>query len=92
MRTALVASAVLIVTVLLLAGTSAAASRCVVHGREIRNLEHVTCAQAKPIVKHFLETLRSSRPWQCHGYRGQVWSGYCETTDGRRYLTWRTLS
>jgi hypothetical protein len=84
-------TAALLATFALLA-TPHHARPCVVHGRELRNFEHVTCAAAKPVLDKYVSTLKTSRAWQCHGYKGQTWRGYCETPDGKRYFTWRQLS
>lgn len=81
------------VTATLLTFTPAAEARkpCVLHGRELRNLEDVTCAKAKKVFSQYVGTLHAPFGWVCLGYRGQLWRGYCESNVGA-YFTWKPLT
>lgn len=73
------------------AAPPAHAAPCVIHGREIRNREAVTCTKAKTVAAYYFGHFKGPGGWDCQGYRGQAWKGYCETPDGSRYFSWRLL-
>lgn len=65
---------------------------CVSHGREIRNLQHMTCSDAKDVANYFWSHAESLQGWNCARSKGlSLMRGYCEDTNGRRYFTWRPL-